>query len=227
LVLAPSAPSEDLQLTSAPNALHSRLQICIVFQLERRKSSVKRTAEKLLSSLATGEESVTSTLVPLTFTAILSRLSSQVATFALPLFQGRVVEYLSNRTAEDLEAREPMDMTSDLLGPVVKQQALLPPAGQQLQLLPPTDSEMATTPCLDAIAADQCDQRVIEMERPAPVELLTDLLSWSGRLTKFIAAERAEAILEMVRSQTEELAIARSELNYLKWQESLKEEVRA
>ena len=128
LVLAASAQAGE---PSARNALHARLQVCMVFETARRKSSVKRTAHNLLSLMPGGKECVESSLTPVTFTAILSRLSSQVATFALPRFKDNIVEYLSGRTIEDLDAPEPMDMTSDLMGPIVTRQRLLLRAGSE------------------------------------------------------------------------------------------------
>jgi hypothetical protein len=213
-----ASSSSALTLLHRGSPARTRLQVCMVFESGRIKSSVKRTTSALLQPLKNGEAAAAS-LVPVTFTTVLAHLGSQLATFALPRLKDQVGEYLSKRTAEDLDAAEPMDMTSDLLGPVMNR--------QQLQLLPPIGSEKATQPNADTeIEADTAPTQR-PTEAPAPVELLTDLLTWSGELTQAMAAERAEAILQRVRSQTEELAIASSELNYLKWQESLKEEVRA
>ena len=57
---------------------------------------------------------------------------------------------------------------------------------------------------------------------------LEELLSWgNGDLSATMAAERASALLDIIRKQTEELAVAKAENNYLKWQESLRAEVTA
>ena len=223
LVLAASAQAGE---PSARNALHPRLQVCMVFETARRKSSVKRTAQDLLSPMPGGKECVESSLSPVTFTAILSRLSSQVATFALPRFKDNIVEYLSGRTIEDLDAPEPMDMTSDLMGPIVTRQRLLLRAG----------SEKAAHVDAAIAADDQSDQAdlvpVGEIAArtffPHFPDQLEELLSWgNGDLSATMAAERASALLDIIRKQTEELAVAKAENNYLKWQESLRAEVTA
>ena len=223
LVLAASAQAGE---PSARNALHPRLQVCMVFETARRKSSVKRTAQNLLSLMPGGKECVESSLTPVTFTAILSRLSSQVATFALPRFKDNIVVYLSGRTIEDLDAPEPMDMTSDLMGPIVTRQRLLLRAG----------SEKAAHVDAAIAADDQSDQAdlvpVGEIAArtffPHFPDQLEELLSWgNGDLSATMAAERASALLDIIRKQTEELAVAKAENNYLKWQESLRAEVTA
>lgn len=224
LVLADS--SDPGELMNAHETLRTRLQVCMVFETARRKSSIKRTAQALLSSLANGESAAAS-LVPVTFSTMLARLSSQVATFALPRMQNNIVEYLSRRTVEDLQAPEPMNLTSDLLGPGKRPYLLR--TDRQEKAAHPGDNDASDNAEANSFPkANESTEANEPTEAQVPaVDLLTDLLSWSGELTKAVAASRAEAILQLVRMQTEELAIARSELNYFKWQESLKAEVRA
>jgi hypothetical protein len=222
-----SAGADDLSRDVTPVA-RIALQVCMVFQAERRKSSVKRTAESLLGQV---DQSAINTLAPILFSTVLTRLSSQVATWALPFLQGRVLQYLMGRAHEDLAAPEPIKMTTDLLGPRVQASSRprLTLAADSVATTVPGSPEVATdsvhaVPSGPDVATESVQANGLAQD---PVANLADLLSWSGELTTAIAAERAEALLQAIRSQTEELAIAKSELLYFKWQESLRAEVNA
>jgi hypothetical protein len=85
-------------------------------------------------------------------------------------------------------------------------------------------NRLVQDPADDGVATESVHTNMLVQD---PADKLTELLSWSGELTKAMAAERAETLLQFIRNQTEELAIAKSELLYLKWKESLKAEVSA
>ena len=168
----------------------------------------------MLSILGDGAPGFIS-LHALSFRELIARLHTQIATFASPQLQGRVHAYFAARVHED--SALVMDMTKYLLGPPRK---YLRP--NKLLTLTHSDAQPFVQPSLP-------DAHAPEPPRPDPppppsddtLEIFSAMLHSEGTLTKAMAAERAEQMLDIIKRQTQELATVKSELAYMIWTQKM------
>lgn len=238
---SPQKPAPSLQLT-----------IILLFEGEgRRKASIKRTIERMLSLGAAQPEhqqlavQLFASLQHATFEQVLNRVSSPQVSVAAEWLPGPapvdLPTYLARRAAgssvfSPSGAAVMATAGLDLLGPKRPASAQPQPWLKRLKGPEPSSSlqgdpaPAAAGPSTSGEeggqASDVAADSAAATASSAVAAALTELLQFDGSLTKPVAADRATELLGAFHRLTEELCEAKLQLNYYKQRDALEAQVR-
>lgn len=207
-----------------------QLETALIFTGKGRvKSSVKRSVKSLLK--ADGDQApspfalqLTSTLRPVTARSCLSLL--QKSTGVLPVWADSTFSdlgtYLVHRSSEENPSTfaRGMQLGLDLLGP--RKRTAQPTVQLPLKLLKGPSS-----------STQQDHQPAVSAEPPpssassASSDRLANLLAWDGELLPEMAKERAVQLMSFLHKTTEELSVAKLQLQFYKDRDALNAQVSA
>ena len=230
---------EPSTISTSPAKAHTgnmRLSAALIFTGKGRvKSSVKRSVQSLLKA---GDDKkapsafalqLTSTLSPVTARSCLSLL--QNSTDVLPVWADSTFSdlgaYLVRRASEENDASfaRTMQLGLDLLGP--RKRTAQPTVQLPLKLLKgPSSSTQQDQPAGSGEPPPSSASSASFTSSDSSDRLAT-LLAWDGELVPEIAKERALQLMSFLHKTTEELHVAKLQLQFHKDRDALNAQVRA
>lgn len=236
LLLPAPDDSEDepSTISTSPVKAHTanmRLSAALIFTGKGRvKSSVKRSVQSLLKDDQKEPSAfalqLTNTLSPVTARSCLSLL--QNSTHVLPVWADSTFSdlgaYLARRASEENDASfaRTMQLGLDLLGP--RKRTAQPTVQLPLKLLKgPASSTQQDQPA----GSGEPPPSSASFTSSDSSDRLTTLLAWDGELVPEIAKERALQLMSFLHKTTEELHVAKLQLQFHKDRDALNAKVRA